>query len=487
MMGIRSVGPQQIELARIMLAEVAGHPLYSELAVTMPRRASKTTTIWCVLLGLCALRPGFKVVTTAQTYVKARERFLEVERLISPRNVGEFRTLRGAAAEAIEWTNGSRLWVVTPEGGAFRGDGADVIVFDEAQEHGPDKTADLLGGAAALMDTRFEDDADLTQEDAQGNGQLIVTGTAGTAREGMLWDFLERGRAGLIGILEYAVPDETPLAYELDTPEGKRGVKAGWQVSLDGKRVLNEPAIIAAHPGIGTLTTLGIIRARFTTLALPQFIREYGGQWPYDANTRAISPELWAAGHVEQLPDYPEVYALGFDVAPDQSSAALCAAWRDAEGNARVEVICHEGGDGWLAKAIHERTKRKRDLLVGYDSIGPNQAVATQLDRIARPRPRLHRLGTADIVAAASQVSQDIRGGTFLHPLDPGLDAAADVARRRSIGDGSWAWGRRLGVRDGGDIAPLVAASNALRLYDTQLAATAHRTTRRRIVTAAAS
>ncbi|MBU4213557.1 MAG: hypothetical protein KJ792_02750 [Actinobacteria bacterium] len=472
MLGLRSVGPQQIELARLLLAEIDDAPEWSEFAVTEPRRASKTTTIWAVLLGLCQTRPGFKVVVTAQTYVKARERFLEVARTLGPRNVGDYRILRGAAAEAIEWTNGSRLWVVTPEGGAFRGDGADRILFDEAQEHSPETTADLLGGALALMDTRFDEDADLTSDDVRPAGQVIITGTAGKARSGMLWDALERGRRGKVGVLEYAVPDGTPVAWPVD--EAPAELPHPRTLDKSGRYVLNEAAIEAAHPGIGTLTTMRVVRERFAGMGLAQFQREYGGQWPFDVNTRAIDPAEWKAGQ-RRVTGYPARWAIGFDVAPDQSAAALCAAWRDQSGRAWVEVIDHQVGDSWLPAAVFARSRKHPGLPVGYDNIGPNQAVADRLTREARPRPKLVQLGTRDITAAASQVAQDIRSGNLAHPVDPALDDAADVATRRPIGDGSWAWGRRRAMAEGGDITTLVAATNALRVYDTLLARAATR------------
>lgn len=483
LLGLTRVGPQQVELARVLLAEDAGTPLHAEVVIEESRRSAKTTTIWAVLLGLCATRPGFRVVTTAQTYVKARERFMEVYRTLAPRNVGDYEMKRGSAEMNIEWRNGSRLWVVTPEGGAFRGDGADRIFFDEAQEHSPEATEDLLAGALALMDTKFDDDVDLTDVDARGRGQLIVTGTTGKTRSGMLWDFLERGRAGHIGIVEYAVPDGVLVALPADSPEGKAGAAAGWALSKDGKHVMNEPAVLRAHPGIGTLTTLGTIRDRFNGMPLSQFAREYAGQWPFDATTRAIDPKLWRNGTRKAHPPYPARYALGYDVAPDQSSAALCAAWRDTDGNAWFEVIEHAAADVWLPRSIHTLTRKTRGLLVGYDRIGPNRAIADRLLREARPRPNLVDLGTQDITAAAAQVAAELMGGTLRHVPDASLDGAAEVATRRPIGDGSWAWGRRQGQRDGGDIAPLVAATNALRVYDTQLARTAH-TERPRMVAA---
>lgn len=446
--------PQQDEIAALLEAtNDDGLPLYPEAVIEEPRRSSKTTSIWAVLLGRCATIPGYQVVTTAQTGIKARERFMTVQRILARDNIGDYVIKKGAGAEAIEWVNGSRLWVVPPEGGAFRGDGADAILIDEAQEHNEDASADIKGGALALMDTR-------------PSGQLIVTGTTGKSRSGMLWDYLERGRKGGIGIIEYALPDGTPIAIPVELADTLPPESTTWQRSLDGKVILNEAALLLAHPGIGTLTTLDVIRARFTGMPLPQFSREYAGLWPYDINTRAIDPAHWKACTVLAYPPKPARYAIGYDVAPDQSSAALVAAWRDADGVAWLEVIEHQPGDAWLPKAIHALTRRSPNLRVGYDNIGPNQAIADRLNREARPRPKLHSLGTREITAAAAQLSQDIKASTLRVRSDASLDAAAEIATRRPIGDGSWAWGRRAGQRDGGDIAPLVAGTNALKIFD---------------------
>jgi phage terminase large subunit-like protein len=420
-----SVAPQQLVIAGVLEAESApGVPLYDEVAIEVPRRGAKTTSIWAVLLGRCQSRPGYKVVTTAQSGLKARERFLEVARTLQRNNVGGYRVLRGAGAESIEWGNGSRLWVVPPLGDAFRGDAADVILFDESQEYGPELTADLLGGALALMDTRK-------------GGQVIVAGTAGRARAGMLWDYLESGRQGRSGIVEYAAPDTADPTDE-----------AVWW---------------AAHPGLGTLTTIEKVRARFDKLPRPQFQREYLGQWPYDINTRAINPDDWAAGRVPAWPAAPARFALGYDIAPDQSCAALVAAWRDTDGLPWVEVVRHGLGDAWLPKEIHDWSRRHTGLRVGYDNIhAGNVAVADRLER-ARPKPKLVPLGTAQITAAAAQLAQDITEHRLRFKVDPALEAAVDVATRRTIGDASWAWGRR---RSGGDISALVAATNALKVFD---------------------
>lgn len=406
-----------------------GLPVHAEAATCIVRRAGKTTMIWADLLGRCTNRPGYQVVTTAQSGIKARERFLSVARPLMRNNVGKYRVLRGAAAEAIEWENGSRLWVVTPEAGAFRGDGAHVVFVDEAQEHGPEASAEIIGGALSLMDTT-------------PGAQLLIAGTAGAFRGGMLWDSLESGRAGRTGIIEYAVPDDVDVALD--------------------ERTMNDAAILACHPGIGTLTTLDVIRARFDKLGLAQFRREYAGQWPHTINTRAIDAEAWQACRGPLDLPRPARFAMAFDVAPDQSAAALVAAWRDDTGRPYWEVLGHDAGDAWVARKVWEVTRAHPGTMTGYDAIGPNQAIADRLDREARPRPKLHRLGTRDIVAAAATVNQAIASRSLRYRPDVALDAAVPLVTRRAIGDGSFAWGRLKS----GDISVFVAGSNALKTFD---------------------
>src|SRR5699024_2291568 len=101
--------------------------------------------------------------------------------------------------ESIEFDNGSRIWVVPPESGAFRGEAADAMLFDEAGELTLQRSEDLLAGALPLMDTR-------------PRGQVIITGTPGLIRAGLLWSTLERGRTREpgVGILDYSARDDEP-------------------------------------------------------------------------------------------------------------------------------------------------------------------------------------------------------------------------------------------------------------------------------------
>jgi len=66
--------PQTAEFSRVLGAVRRGParegrhvPAYDKVAITAPRRTSKTTSIWGELVGRCETQPGHSVITTAQT------------------------------------------------------------------------------------------------------------------------------------------------------------------------------------------------------------------------------------------------------------------------------------------------------------------------------------------------------------------------------------------------------------------------------------
>lgn len=247
------------EIAAVMEAsDSAGLPLYPTVGILLPRRATKTTSIWNTLIGRCATIPGYKVVTTAQDGIRARNRFREIQRILDApgvdfegkRNInnrqGRLRWANGD--ESIEFDNGSRMWVVPPEPSAFRGEAADAMLFDEAGELSPAKSEAIVAGALPLMDTR-------------PRGQVLIAGTPGLVRAGLLWDTIERGRRKekRVGIVDYSIGDDEQSVI----------------IDDDGNQTLNIKVLKRVHPGISTLTTLDRIRDRYDGMPLAQFEREY--------------------------------------------------------------------------------------------------------------------------------------------------------------------------------------------------------------------
>lgn len=337
-----------------------------------------------------------------------------------PEEAGGPHIFRGAGHEALEFANGSRLVVVAPKGEAFRGEGASVYV-DEPQEFDVTRSDDLRQAVYPLLDTLDD-------------GQVVLSGTAGRVRAGWFWGALEAGRRGDLGyaLSEFAAPDSAD-------PEDE----AVWQ---------------AVHPGIGTLTTLEKMRARRAGLSLPMWTQEYLGIWPPDSSTSAIDPEAWAAAGVPQVP-LPERFGLAYDVAPDSSSAAVCAAWRDADGLAYIGVLEHRQGVSWLARMVHGVAKKYR-LPVRYDGIGANHGPATEVDRMRGVK--VLSSSAKDMQGATQLLVSNLSDGKLRHFEQGSMNAAAEGAAWRQSEGGRY-FARKASVHD---IAPLVAASLALWEFD---------------------
>jgi phage terminase large subunit-like protein len=435
--------PQQWLIASALNAHHPdGRPIHRNTVVEVPRRAGKTTAVLAVALGRCSSRPNYVVLFTAQSGTKARDRFLDMARTLTRRFPNEwergFRILKGAGHMVLEFTNGSLFQVVPPKGESFRGDAGDLILLDEAQEHDPVESADLKAGYAATMDTRPQ-------------AQLVVAGTTGKHRSGLFWDMLERGRAGKVGIVEFAVPDHVTAA-DLLTDGAKDWAKA-------------RPLVEASHPGIGTLTDLETMQERFEDLPLPQFCAEYLGMWPEDYSRSAIDQKAWRACALPAFVPKPERFALAYDVAPDGSSAAIAAAWRDEEERPHIEVIVHRPGSDWLADSLLDLSRRLR-VVIGHDTIGA-ALVESETLRRKRPAPRLKPMAYKDVGAAHATFEKALNTRQLRHFDDPGLNAAVASVVKRPLTENAWAWNRRA---TGADITPLVACTIALRTFDTAVA-----------------
>jgi hypothetical protein len=148
--------------------------------------------------------------------------------------------------------------------------------------------------------------------------------------------------------------------------------------------------------------------------------------------------------------------ALGVDVTPDRTWAAIGAAGRRQVGRRGVELIDHQPGTGWVIPRLRELIDRHRPLVV----VTSDRAIADAAEEASLP---VHRAGSGDLASAAAMLYDGIAGpdpsGRDVHHLGQGeLSDAVAGATKRTVGDG-WAWDRRsVSV----DICPLVAVSLAL-------------------------
>ncbi|MGV8851719.1 MAG: hypothetical protein ACOH1M_04015 [Rhodoglobus sp.] len=416
-------------------------------AILMPRRSSKTTTLFCILLGRCFLDDvhlaGFTLATTQK---KTAERYrVDVYGPITRRwpdpDTRPVKVYKGNGTERVEFPNGSVLSVLSPDGDAFRSGAYDTLLVDEGGQASDEMGDDIVSSVLPAFDTR-------------PNGQFIVAGTAADFREGnILWDMLTDPRSGK---LSFAVAD-TVTDEQL----------AGWEPSDEHPEACVRDLVLAMHPGVHSgLTTLEKIEDNASTLSVAQFSREYLGVFGTVGTTSGIvNLTKWTnGGSGAALPTPPERFGLAYAPHPDQRCGSILAAWRDEEGRAVLLQLEHKTGIEWMSAAA-ARFSRKYSEEITFDA---GQQVASLIqERLHRmkPRPKLHPLAFADIKKAAALLIDEIDRDNVIHFRQPELDNAALLAVKRKAGINGWALGRG-DAED--DITGLEAASLALLVFDQQ-------------------
>jgi len=435
--GRKELKPQQLRLADVCNAG------QTTVGILLPRRSTKTTTLLALALGRCYSREDYLVgYTTCTTGQKARDRFRKdivpvLERLYPDAAARPFRIRKAGGSERIEFSNGSIFQVLPPQGESFRSDAFDLIILDEAGEASPEMTEDLLAGALPTLDTRPE-------------AQIIVAGTAAKFRKGnLLWDTLADGREGRssTGVLEYAAPDSTNMD-DLD----------------DWDKV--QALVLAAHPGIGVLTTLDIVRQRWEKLSRRQFAEEYLSIFGTDGSFQSfLNTEQWLAhGTDGDLPAMPTDRSVGLAITvhPDQSCAAITVAWRDDGGRACLGLVDYRSGTDWLPKRAKDLASKMRGTVV-YDSVGPVTVTTEALARM-RPRPKMAPQTWQNVATAAALLAKEIDAGNIVHWNQDELTTAVQLVTKRGTPTSNrWAFGRR---EPGHSIIAAEGASLALRWVD---------------------
>lgn len=428
-------------VARVMEARRGEGARFSDVVVEMPRRSTKTSSIWATLIGRAMTRPGYKAVTTAQTGTTASRILLEhAEHLIANGEAVESREARSGSSKIVLYRNGgrehldfpnrSRIWCVPPEAGAVRSAAADDILIDEAGELDVEKFAAMMSGLLPLMDTRGP------------LAQLIVAGTPGLVRAGPFWEMLEAGRNRTdpdLGILDYCARDnEDPADRKV------------W------RRV--HPGPSSHRPDGKPLTPMSVLEKRFKKLGPLRFAREYLCQWPTNAGVTAIDPGDWSAREVPVV-QLPARFGLAADCEPNGAAAAIVAAWRDADGEPFVALLEYRAGTGWVPAVLRSMARKHGRAIAGIavDGIGANVPVIEALTR-ARPMVATVQPGFRAIQGAC----QTFVNRLPYHQVQPDLERAIEGANWRVV-EGGRLFGRKVSAAD---ISPLVAAVEALWAFD---------------------
>jgi phage terminase large subunit-like protein len=405
---------------------------YRLVIVTVPRQSGKTTLDGVVLDHRALVIPRARVWFTMQSAKDAVDWLVnEHWPLVAP-FAPEVALRRMAGSEHIKWRRSEGLIrPFPPNRDALHSKTSDLVMVDEAWRF------DQQQGDAI-------DQAIVPTQATKADAQVWKVSTAGDAASTWWLGTVEAGRA----------------AVEADRREGVAYFEWSCPDHLDPTAPASWPIY---HPAYGRTVDDAAMVAALDQLGPDGFARAYGNRWvsiaarviPLDAWRRARGPDEGVG-----LPD-PGGLALGFDVAVDRSDAAIVAAWRDAAGNAQVEVADHRPGVAWIVDRLVELVDRWRPRLVAYDAAGPAIDVA---DAAGRRGVTLAGLKARDYAGACAAFLEGLttEPPTITYRPHPALDAAAASAARRALGD-AWAWGRR---QSAGSLATLTASTVAVWGWD---------------------
>jgi phage terminase large subunit-like protein len=411
---------QEDVLADILAIRGGGLPAARTAALIVPRQNGKGSVAEAYVLEGMFLANASLITYTAHEYRTAQEMFFRIRQLIAStpsldKRVSAVRLANGE--QSVELRSGARLKFMARTSGSGRGFSGDRIVLDEAQH----LTAAQMAALVPTLATR-------------PHAQVLMMGSAPSPTAEVLPALMERGRAAdpSVCYLEWSVADSSD------------------QVDLDDRELWAQ-----ANPGYGIRLGDEAILAERSLLDSESFARERLGIISGGGHEAVIDRELWRrlADHDSQIAGR---VTFGIDSTPDRSWTSICAAGRRADGRAHIEVIDHRPGLGWVVERLDDLTDRWDPTGVMVDPAGPAGSLVAELEERGIP---VETVSAREHAQAAGDLLEAITDEQLRHLDQPPLNAAADVARRRPLGD-LWAWHRRDASAV---ISPLVAAGLALR------------------------
>jgi len=402
------------------------------VTMSICRQVGKTFTVGMMIMALCILFPGLKVVWTAHRTRTSDETFKSFQGMAKRKKLAPHILIvrRANGQQEIEFVNGSRIMFGARESGFGRGfDDVDVLVFDEAQ---------------ILTQKALDDMVPATNVSA--NPLILYLGTPPKPSDPSEV-FSSRRRDALAGTSEDALFVEVSADPDADVED-----RAQWRKG--------NPSYLSRTP------EAAMLRMK-VNLGNESFRREGIGIWD-DVNTLAPSEIDWAKwdalGHTAAPLDGRIAYAVRFSA--DGSRVALAAALRPAVGVPHVELIKVRdmaAGTGWLVTWLSARWRGCSRITV--DGKAGAGALVNAL-RVAKIPARIICTPSVDeVIAAHAMTAEAIRSASLTHSSQKQLDDAVRGAGRRTIGTaGGWGW---KPLSPDVDVVPLEAVTLALHAVTT--------------------
>lgn len=406
--------PWQHGLNRCLLAKSAdGLYAADTVAISIARQVGKTFDIGAVIFALCIMDPGTTVIWTAHRFKVSRETFNELRGLAKSPKLAphiDYEAITTAAGnETIPFRNGSRIVFAARERGAIRGfTKVRILVLDEAQILPESVLADL----APTMNQAT-------------NPLIIMMGTPPKPSDPS--EVFSNLRSDALG-----GESEGILYVEFSADQG---------ADPDDLAQLKK-----ANPSVPHRTPLRAIKRLRKLLSDDDFLREVFGIWDPKASGTPIDYQKWRSlcdpTSTVERPD-----AFGIDVSRDLLSAAIGLAGRRSDGLMHVEVVAPDRerpefrprGMSWVAARCAQLNEDNPSVFV-VDKASPAFALLGDLEALGL---RVHVTNTAQCTTACAGFVDDVNELNLRHGPQPELDDAVKAARKRELGDGAFAFGRK--------------------------------------------
>lgn len=371
---------------------------------SIPRQVGKTYLIGCIIFALCLMKPGLRVIWTAQVKDTALETFGKfVDLAESPRVKPHIRsTPRGKGDEAVLFNNGSSVEFGARESGFGRGrSDVDVIVFDEGQ-HLSNNALENLGAA----------------QNVAVNPLCFVIGTPPRPQDKGEWFTLLRQEA-LEG------DSDGTLYIEFSADRGADPMdRDQWR---------------KANPSFPNRTSeRAMLRLRKKLKNEDSWRREALGIW--DEILKQFSPingALWSTAVDVGPPDGSKPAALGVDMSHGRHMS-VGACWLEGD-SAHVEEVWAGVDEPSAVEWIVARAGRR--LTVVIDGMSP---AASMIPALKVRGVKVHAGTSGDMAKGCGLLASDVEAGRLTHADQESVNDAREGARKRAIGTaGGWGYDRK--------------------------------------------
>ena len=401
-----------------------GRPFHKTVIASTPRQNGKTVLVASVAVHRALSWPDQHIVFLAQTRGAASARLFDVAQTLQRAEVPGVKWFRGIGNEHIEFDNGSRIDVESPNIHGGHGASYDLILLDESFSLEDHVLQGLLPTQTALR-----------------SSQLWVISTMGD-EDSEVWNrYVDLGRDSVskaTSIVAY-----TEYAADLDA----------------GDDVFNEDHWHRWMPALGITIEAANIRPSLEAMSPGEAMRAYGNV------VTATDSDLWPAEWVERAfdayaerPDSGVVF--GFDVNFDPQGASIFAAFPTEKGW-HVELVQRRPGADvlWIRDELERLVVKHRPSAVCTAGGGPARAIADQVKALCeRYVIPFRQLAVNDLAASHALFSDTLRTEKLTHD---GSEALLEAMRRVRVKEAAdqWRFDRKTTRVDS---SPLFAAAAAL-------------------------